>query len=80
MADALKSLRSIFDEASDLPPGDGRRAYLDQACRGDATLRGNVEELLRSDEAAGGFLADPRRDASANAVPIIEQEGDRIGR
>jgi len=79
MADAQKSLRVIFDEASERS-GEQRRAYLDQACGGDSTVRAEVEDLLRSEEAAGGFLADPKRDATAATVPISEREGDRIGR
>ena len=79
MTDARKSLRAIFDEASERS-GEQRRAYLDQACGDNATLRAEVEDLLRSGEAAGGFLADPKRDATAATVPITEREGDRIGR
>ena len=65
MADSKKSLRAIFDEASEMAPGEERQVWLDQACGGDAALRANVEELLRSQETAGGFLADPKRDGSA---------------
>src|SRR6185503_19107393 len=50
MAAAQKSLRVIFDEASELEAGEPRHAYLDEACNGDAALRANVEELLRAQE------------------------------
>ena len=80
MAESKKSLRAIFDEASEMSPGEERQAWLDQACGGDAALRANVEELLQSQETAGGFLADPKRDAPAAATQVIEREGDRIGR
>jgi serine/threonine protein kinase len=43
-------------------------------------LRANVEELLLSEETAGGFLADPKRDASTASAQVTEREGDRIGR
>ena len=39
-------LKAIFSEALDREPGPPRSAYLDEACRGDAALRAQVEELL----------------------------------
>jgi serine/threonine protein kinase len=80
MADSQRTLRAIFDEASEMPPGEQRRAWLDQACGGDAALRANVEGLLRSQEEAGGFLADLKHDASVAATQVTEREGDRLGR
>jgi eukaryotic-like serine/threonine-protein kinase len=80
MADAKKSLRAIFDEASELAPGQERQAWLDQACGTDAALRANVEELLQSQETAGGFLGDPKREAAPASAQLTEREGDRIGR
>ncbi|MCC7373183.1 MAG: serine/threonine protein kinase [Verrucomicrobiales bacterium] len=80
MSELRKSLREIFDGASDLGPGEPRRAFLDQACGGDAALRAEVEALLRSDEGAGGFLAAAKTDATAGTVPVTNREGDRIGR
>jgi len=80
MGDARKSLRALFDEVSEIQSAEGRRAFLDQTC-GDATaLRAEVEELLRADETAGGFLADPKRDASLDSVPVTLKEGDQVGR
>ncbi len=79
MAEARLSLRAIFDEVSELAPGEPRRAYLDQACGDDAALRANIEELLRAQETAGGFLQDPQREGCAT-VRVTEAEGDRIGR
>jgi len=80
MADTRKNLREIFDEASDVAAGEPRRAFLDQACGGDAALRSEVEELLRSDENAGRFLASEKKEATAGIVPVTEREGDRIER
>jgi hypothetical protein len=80
MAENRKPLRAIFDEAAEIEVGEQRQAYLDQACAADAALRANVEELLRAQETAGGFLADPKRDAAGTAAQVIEREGDRIGR
>src|SRR6185369_7140507 len=80
MAEAQKSLRAIFDEASEMPPGVTRNAYLEQVCAGEAELRAEVEDLLRSHETVGGFLADPKREGPQATGPAFEQEGDRIGR
>jgi hypothetical protein len=62
MAKSRKSVRAIFDEVSEIPPGDQRRVYLDEACRGHPALRADIEELLRIQETVGEFLADPKRD------------------
>lgn len=75
---ANRSIRAIFDEAAEMA-GEERQAYLDQACGEDAALRAEVEELLRSEEEAGGFLADSKRDAPSVTSQVTEQEGDRIG-
>jgi WD40 repeat protein/serine/threonine protein kinase len=80
MAEPKRTLRAIYDEASAIEAGERRQAYLNRACDGDQALRANVEELLRHDESAGGFLADPKRDAPAPTPPLTERDGDRIGR
>src|SRR5215472_3206942 len=82
MAEPGKSLRTLFDEASEIEDTQARHAFVDQACAGDAALRANLEELLRSVESAGGFLANPKRIAGSSAAPSPsqEREGDRIGR
>src|SRR5215831_10093549 len=80
MARLGKSLRALFDEASEIDDAQARRAFVDQACGGDAVLRANLEELLRSGDSAGGFLADPKREPGSVAAPVQEREGDRIGR
>lgn len=80
MAELRKPLRIIFDQASECAAGEPLRAFLDQACGSDAALRAEVEELLRSEEVSGGFLADPKREMAAVHVPLAEQEGDCIGR
>jgi WD40 repeat protein/serine/threonine protein kinase len=80
MAESRKSLRAIFDEVSEIPAGDQRRVYLDEACGENAALRADVEELLRAQETAGGFLADPKREARGGDEPVTEREGARIGR
>src|ERR1051326_5204288 len=75
-----KTLRALFDEASEIKNKEGRQAFLEEACAGDAALRASVEELLRSGESAGGFLAEPKREGLALSTAMEEKEGDRIGR
>jgi serine/threonine protein kinase/WD40 repeat protein len=75
-----KSLRAIFDEASDIQDAQARIAFLDEACAGDATLRSNLEELFASEDTVGGFLADLNREPLVLVGPVVEQAGDRIGR
>ncbi len=49
-------LKTIFTEALVRPSGLERAAYLDEACRGDAELRAQVDALLRDHERIGRFL------------------------
>src|SRR5436190_11117672 len=80
MAKPVKSVRTLFDEASDCQDVHARRAFLDEACKDDAELRSNIEELLRSGESAGGFLAESKCVAFDLETSPEEHEGDRIGR
>jgi serine/threonine protein kinase len=79
MTEATKTLRAIFDEASEIEREEERQAYLERACGNDVVLRTKIERLLRSEARAGGFLADPKRPDPADAG-LVEKEGDRIGR
>ena len=58
MADLEQSAAQLFGEALELGP-ERRAAFLDQACRGAPELRRLVEELLRDNQLAGSFLAEP---------------------
>jgi serine/threonine protein kinase len=58
MADLEQSAEQLFGEALELQP-ERRAAFLDQACRGAPELRRLVEELLRENQLAGSFLAEP---------------------
>ena len=51
-------LREIFAGALALPPAD-RAAYLEQACKDDAALRQEVENLLHAHDQSGNFLEAP---------------------
>ncbi len=51
-----KTVRQIFDEASELLDAATRAQFVAQACAGDDTLRRRVEGLLRAHDTAGGFM------------------------
>jgi hypothetical protein len=51
--------RQIFNTAAEIADPAERGAYLEQACEGDARLRAEMEDLLRHDAEAGGFLEQP---------------------
>ncbi len=57
MAEMSRNAREIFLDAIDLPT-EGRAAYLDEACDGDAPLRRRVEALLRAHDESGPFLSE----------------------
>jgi TonB family protein len=56
-------VQELFDGAADLAPA-ARAAYLASACAGDGELRREVENLLRSDAAAGTFIEQAIRRGS----------------
>ena len=76
MVEAKKSLRAIFDEASEIEGAEQRHPYLDRACEGDPALRANIEELPRSEESAGAsglprrFRTVPSAWRSTGELPI----------
>jgi|CXWL01.1.fsa_nt_gi serine/threonine protein kinase len=49
-------VREVFGQALDRE-GDDRRAFLEEACSNDATLRAEVDRLLGEHECSAGFLA-----------------------
>ena len=76
-------VQSLFAGARDVPLSE-RAAYLDAGCNGDASLRAEVESLLRSHDEAGPIPSQPTREvAGASAVtttaPMREGPGTRIG-
>jgi serine/threonine protein kinase len=58
MTDPGQSAEELFGEALELPV-ERRSAFLDQACRDAPELRRLVEQLLKKDQQAGSFLANP---------------------
>src|SRR5829696_8104195 len=81
----------LFNAARRLGDPDARRAYLDQACGGDAAVRERVEALLVAFEQAGSFLESPVAEAGMAdlslgitadqpaAPPLHESSGAVIG-
>ena len=51
-----QKINEVFQSVVELETED-RRAYLDRACDGDESLRGQVETLLAANEDAGTFMA-----------------------
>ncbi|MEM7229624.1 MAG: tetratricopeptide repeat protein [Planctomycetota bacterium] len=85
-SDRRREVRRVFMDVADLPV-DKQAAALDAACAGDATLRNEVDTLLKAEARAGGFMAEPTNDASkpwddgATATDSpLERVGERIGR
>jgi eukaryotic-like serine/threonine-protein kinase len=77
-----QQVREILDKAIALP-GSERTAYLEFACLPDASLRPEIESLLRSHEAAGSiFLKHPVMDvksAIGESAGTRNRVGCRIG-
>jgi len=53
---------AVFTEAIKVPVQD-RAAFLDNACRGDESLRRKVQALLKAYDRIGNFLEDPPTEA-----------------
>src|SRR5215203_1817107 len=70
-----RKIKAIFD-AVVLISRDERSHYLSQACAGDEELRGEVEELLGSFDAAGGFMEKPF--AGEIAGMLTDPESDEL--
>ncbi len=87
MADLGQSAEQLFAEALELQP-EQRAAFLDQACRGAPELRRLVEELLRDNQLAGSFLAEPILTPDGGATVSVTQStasrhlsaGTKLGR
>ena len=75
-ADRWREIDLVFAEALDRPPA-GRKAFLDEACAGDAELRLAVERLLLADEASDTFLDRPASEM-LGLIPEVEA-GERLG-
>src|SRR5262245_22360048 len=73
--------REIFTAALNQGETGQRAAYLEEACAGDAELRGRIESLLAEHEQLGSFLESPapRSEATTSQPPLAERPGTQIG-
>jgi len=74
--DDWSRVKDVFANARALP-ADARAAYLTEACRGNETLRHEVESLLASDKRARSFLESPAPLLDGELAESLE--GRRIG-
>jgi tetratricopeptide (TPR) repeat protein/serine/threonine protein kinase len=80
MSSSQPSVKTIFGKALELASGPERATFLEEACKGDAALRAEVESLLGALDKAGDFLPlAATRGATACAQPAPEGPGTRIG-
>lgn len=78
----LQRLKEIFHSAQQLRPNE-RSNFLDQACGDDTELRAEIDALLKSDQAADGFMVDPPAQLAAEVFGQVETSsavGRTIGR
>jgi serine/threonine protein kinase len=72
---------TIFLAARQMGLAQGRQAYLEEACGGDARLRARVEALLKVHDEDKDFLAAPSGEVSSiTAEQVAEGPGSKIGR
>src|SRR4051794_33473116 len=75
----------LFNAAAELTDPEQRAAFLDAACGHDPSLRAEIEDLLRHDDAAAGLLSEPALSpdatsgAGATEPPPPELTGSRVG-
>ncbi|HEY6186653.1 MAG TPA: protein kinase [Pyrinomonadaceae bacterium] len=80
--ESWKKVEEIFESALQRAP-DERSAYLEIACRGDESLRSQVETLIESYERAGSFIEAPA--LGVDSIPTLVDDaptgmiGKRIG-
>ena len=77
-----QQIDQVFQAAIRLDP-EQRHTFLDEACHGDGTLRGEVESLLTSDSGGASFIDGVAFEAAAALLGSDEPElrpGDRIER
>jgi len=86
MSESNEREERIFAEALAVPEGE-RPRLLEEACGGDAGLRGRIEALLEAHRSAGRFMDSPAAPAPSGDSPAshgtpgaAEVSGTRIGR
>lgn len=79
MSDMRADAKAIFLKALDFPGPHDLSRFLDEACGNDALLRDRVEELLRANQEAGGFLGGASVRQQTTDVQLAERPGTVIG-
>ena len=79
MAATSAELKAIFWEALDCSSEVERRAYLDLACNGDATLRSRIDALLVANQEVGDFLESPVPTVTWSNPTLLVAPGTVIG-
>jgi len=79
---ALDKMKVIFSEALERQTQGEREAYLDEACRGDPSLRIEIDALLKAHFRTDGLLKGPILDPQVTLenVALSEAAGTVIGR
>ena len=78
MNNTTPEAKEVFLSALECTSPEDLTRYLDEACRGDATLRERVEELLLARRQAGSFLGG-RWMSATEELAIAESPGTVIG-
>ncbi len=76
--DGWQQAKDLFEAASRLEP-EQRARFVEEACRGDAGLRAQVESLLLSHEQAPSFLEKPQIITAEDAA-FEEADREAVGR
>ena len=71
-----RQIEQIYDAALQHASGE-RDRFLDAACRGDETLRREVERLIFANEQAGDFLGSPAWEAAPSGLVATMMTNDR---
>ncbi len=77
-AGAWNRVQELFLDAVDLPSGE-RDRFLDEACRGDAELRRDVDSLLAADSESGERIIEAIERTAQSVLGAETVVGSRIG-
>lgn len=71
-SETWKKITEIYNAALELEPAE-RKAFLDERCGEDESLRVEVESLLLADQEAGSFIAEP---VIKDVAPLLAKEDE----